>query len=650
MTGLRARACAVFFASIVATSAAAERLPDWVPSPDPALQPEAPDVPAVVLLRDVEITADPSGRIQTRMRVALRCFTAGCGDFASAHVPYLRGTQAVSDLRIVLASPEGAVRVIGKKDVIDAALDTDDLYDESRVAVLSAGRDVGPGFVVALEWMRSDSVGFPQHLVSLQDRLPVLRARCSVLLPAGWAVDAITFNHPPLEPRVAGPRTTWETSALPYRPDEPLAPPPDLTAPRIALTIRPAAGLQGATPPFGSWDDVGRWTSSLFDPASMPDDSVTARARELTSNAAGPRERFEAVARFVQGLTYVSIQMDLGRGGGYRPHAAAETLRRGYGDCKDKATLLRSLLRASGIDARPVLVSARDSTAVRREFPAAFWFDHVIVGVAGIEKRNGEPVVDAQGVGALLLFDPTDPFTPPGELPEALWDGLGLVAAPGSGALVRVPAGVARLERVVTGELGSDGSFRTKLSETGTGSSGESLRSLGRSATPEEVQKAVERWIARSLPGARVEGVDLGLAGPGPSLSVRLSGKLPGWQDNGKVNVLRAALVPFRNLPSLSAPVRRSPIAFPRRMFLARYQLRLPPHYAVSELPPPVHLNRSFGRYDMTVEEIDGTLAVTQELQFSGQTLPVERFAEARDFVQGILSSRSASLLLKRAW
>lgn len=637
-------------AALVATAAAAERLPDWVPPADPAYRPESVDVPAVVLFHEREILVDRSGSSETRERMALRCLTTACGEFAIARVPYLRGTQSVSDFRLFLSDPGGAVRVMRKKDVVDAAVDPDDLYDESRIAILSARREVVPGSIFASEWTRKDSNAFPQVFVVLQDRLPVLKVRCTVVLPGGWTVEGMTFNHPTLEARVAGPRTSWEAVGIAYRPDEPLAPPASSIAPELALTIHPAPGQEVGIPAFRSWEETGRWTSALFEPAAAPEKTVASRMRELAAKSGGPRERFEAAARFVQGLTYVSIQMDLGRGGGYRPRPAAETLRRGYGDCKDKVTLLRSLLAAAGIATRPVLVFSRDAGSVRREFPSPLWFDHVIVAVAGVEPRKGEPVVDAPGTVPLLLFDPTDPFTPPGQLSETLWGGLGLVASPEASALVTIPAGQTRVTRRVNGELASDGSFRARLVETGSGSSAESLRALSRRATRDETVRAVEAWMARSLPGVRMDGVDLSETPEGPSLEVNFSGRLPGWQDIGKIAVLRAVLIPLRGLPSLSTQARRSPVLFRPRSFAAEYRLRLPTRFSVSELPPPVKVERPFGRYAMKVEEGEGSLVVSQEMQLTGGTVPLERFAEARDFVQTILSSSDGLVVLKRAW
>ena len=64
---------------------------------------------------------------------------------------------------------------------------------------------------------------------------------------------------------------------------------------------------------------------------------------------------------------YIGIAFGVER---YQPHFAAEVLANQYGDCKDKHTLLASLLNAAGIKAYPALISTeRDIDA---EMPSAF--------------------------------------------------------------------------------------------------------------------------------------------------------------------------------------------------------------------------------------------------------------------------------------
>jgi transglutaminase-like putative cysteine protease len=55
----------------------------------------------------------------------------------------------------------------------------------------------------------------------------------------------------------------------------------------------------------------------------------------------------------VTGLRYVAVPLGVNS---HRPHAAANVLKNGFGDCKDKANLLNALLRAQGIAADLVLV------------------------------------------------------------------------------------------------------------------------------------------------------------------------------------------------------------------------------------------------------------------------------------------------------
>ncbi len=54
-------------------------------------------------------------------------------------------------------------------------------------------------------------------------------------------------------------------------------------------------------------------------------------------------------------MPLIGIAFGIGR---YQPHAADDVLTNNYGDCKDKQTLLASLLQASGITLYPALVNS----------------------------------------------------------------------------------------------------------------------------------------------------------------------------------------------------------------------------------------------------------------------------------------------------
>ena len=73
---------------------------------------------------------------------------------------------------------------------------------------------------------------------------------------------------------------------------------------------------------------------------------------------------------------YISLSFGVGR---FQPHAASDVLHNEYGDCKDKHTLLSSLLEASGYHASSVLINS--SRKIDADVPSPSQFDHVFTMV-----------------------------------------------------------------------------------------------------------------------------------------------------------------------------------------------------------------------------------------------------------------------------
>jgi transglutaminase-like putative cysteine protease/tetratricopeptide (TPR) repeat protein len=106
------------------------------------------------------------------------------------------------------------------------------------------------------------------------------------------------------------------------------------------------------------------------------------------------------------------------------PRPPAETLKRKYGDCKDKSTLLVAMLRAAGIPAYIALLRAGRGHDVAADLPGIGLFDHAIVFVPGSPE---------------LWLDATDEFARVGQLPLDDQGRLALVARPESTALTPTP-------------------------------------------------------------------------------------------------------------------------------------------------------------------------------------------------------------------
>ncbi|MCU1244712.1 MAG: transglutaminase domain protein, partial [Acidobacteria bacterium] len=106
------------------------------------------------------------------------------------------------------------------------------------------------------------------------------------------------------------------------------------------------------------------------------------------------------------------------------PRPPKEVLANKYGDCKDKATLLVSMLRHAGLPASVALLRAGADLDVNADLPGLGQFNHAIVYVEGSSP---------------MWVDPTDEFSPAGTVPVQDQGRLALIANPRTTALTQVP-------------------------------------------------------------------------------------------------------------------------------------------------------------------------------------------------------------------
>src|SRR5579872_3727991 len=139
---------------------------------------------------------------------------------------------------------------------------------------------------------------------------------------------------------------------------------------------------------FETWEQIGRWYASLEKDRRAPTSDVQAKAQELTHGLNSNIAKTEALYDFVaKNFRYVSLSLGVGR---YQPHAASDVLHDQYGDCKDKHTLLASLLQAEGLHAWSVLINS--SRKLDPDVPSPSQFDHVIT-MLPMAKGDGKEEV-----------------------------------------------------------------------------------------------------------------------------------------------------------------------------------------------------------------------------------------------------------------
>jgi tetratricopeptide (TPR) repeat protein len=135
---------------------------------------------------------------------------------------------------------------------------------------------------------------------------------------------------------------------------------------------------------FHSWAEVGAWYRSLEGSRTEPDADIRARVAALTVGKSTNEEKARVLYGFVGSqVRYIGVAFGVGR---YQPHTAGDVLSNQYGDCKDKTTLLISMLAAANIPADAVLIGA--SVTFNEAVPSPGSFNHAI----NLAHVDGKPV------------------------------------------------------------------------------------------------------------------------------------------------------------------------------------------------------------------------------------------------------------------
>lgn len=648
--------CGVLLLASVATPASpADEAPQWLQQAA-AIKVAAYDkeVPAVVLRKEQSVVVSPDGRLTTTTTYAVRILTRDGRGFADAVELYLSKSGKVNEMRAWLIRPNGLVKKYGKDETADRILNANDIYDEYRVREIDATNDADVGVVFGYQSTSEERPLFNQDIWRFQDRLPTLESRYSLTLPAGWRAASMTFNHEKIEPSVNGTTYAWELRDL-----APIKPEP--ASPRInSLTAQVAINyFEGGTGPstgsktFETWAQVSRWASDLHEPQVIPDQAVAAKARELTAGLKTELDQIRAIGHFVQNLQYVSIDIGVGRGNGYRPHAASQVLAKAYGDCKDKANLMRSMLRAININAYPVVIYSGDPNRVREEWASPYQFNHCIIAVKVSDETVGPTVITNDKLGRLLIFDATDPNTKVGDLPDHEQGSLALLVAGEEGQLLRMPTlppEASAFDRQADVVMTSEGSITATVREQSNGQAAADSRRMFRGLSTAQYLKLIEGWISTGATGAkvsRVEPKDNSEAGRF-DLDVDFTASSYAQIMQNRLLVFKPVIVSRQDSLYLTEPTRKHPIMLDALNFSETVRVKLPAGFEVDELPDPLKLDASFGSYKTTYAVKDGELVFTRALAQRAGLIPVAEYETVRRFFERIRAAEQSPVVLAR--
>jgi len=626
--------------------------PEWMRAAARTTLPTyAPETKAVMLLDEQITTVKDNGEIRTTYRRAYKILRPEGRYLARVVVPFDAETK-ITFLKAWAIPAQGKDFEVKEKDAVERAL-YDDLYSDNKEKVLEIpGAD--PGNVIGYEFEQRRRPTVLQDVWFFEDLLPVRQARFTLLLPPGWEYQSVWMNHAKQEPAAAGENAwRWELQDLQAVEEQDSMPPWRAVAGWMAVSYFPKGGDRSGKA-VGTWDDVGRWFSSLASGRRQITPAIQAKVRELT--AAGPTvlEKMRALSSYVQrDIRYVSIQIGIG---GYQPHMASDIFTNRYGDCKDKATLLSTMLKEIGVDSYYVLIHT-DRGMVQPEFPTPLTFNHAILAIVlppGTPLQNLYGVTDHPKLGKLLFFDPTDDMTPLGYVPWTLQANAGLLVTAAGGELTKLPLQAPATNRLLrTGklELSAAGRLSGEVQEVREGASAISRRAAFISSEKGDRKKMVEEFLAGYLTGflltsAEVENLDKF----DQNLILRYRFVADRYAKTaGNMLLLRPRVVGQKSSAIMEGEERKYPVEFRNATLESdQFEITLPAGYKVEELPPPVELDYGFAEYRSKMEMKGNVLSYWREYKLKEVMIGKEKLDTLKKFFRQVAADERFNAVLQR--
>jgi hypothetical protein len=480
------------------TAARADHPPEWLRIPAPGdLLPAG--VSAWILTQEEKVTQISEETVTYRYRKAIMVFSEAGAKQAVFSIPFTAGSAAVVSSKAWAMSPDGKkCREFGGNEFVIASTSVSSwMWDLSKMVYFDADKYLQPGWIVAYEVViKSDSTPFDIDW-SPRESLPVRFASLQLLPMAGGSVKwkAFSADLPAPVPVGNGGGQSWTASNLaPYDEDIPEGMEHNSMDLRAYLLATPGESKK--------WADVVRLARAQMDPKEILTPSLDALDKEKIG-VGGLWTRIQPICAFVQKeITYLSLTIDSDSMAGYRPHAASDVCDNRYGDCKDKATLLCTLLHGINVEAHVMIVSSGAPRTNTVDWPSAY-FNHAIVAILCKEPPpEGATSVRMNGVD-YLLFDPTDDQVPFGLLPMDDTGGEGLILAPGVTSTVTIPAfpaDVVTISSKVRTVLAADGSGEVDLTEQRFGLIAAEASARDNTQSFAERAGSLEKRIQRRVP------------------------------------------------------------------------------------------------------------------------------------------------------
>ncbi|HKU25365.1 MAG TPA: DUF3857 domain-containing protein [Candidatus Sulfotelmatobacter sp.] len=613
---------------------------------------------AVLLYSERSINVQSMDKIKSRVRMVYKILRPSGREYGIAMV-WFNPHRKITALRGWCIPAQGKDYEVKDKEALEISLPRiagSELISDVKDKMLQIPA-ADPGNVVGYEYEEEEQPMVLQDTWMLQHEIPARELHYSLQLPSGWEYKASWINYPEIKPAQAGNNQwEWVVNDVKGIRTEQRMPPIVGVAGQVVLSFFPAGGA--ALTGFSNWTEMGKWYSNLTNGRRDASPEIITQVKSLTSSSPSTLAKIKALAQFVQhDIRYVAIELGIG---GFQPHPATDIFSHHYGDCKDKATLLSSMLKQIGVESFYVVIND-ERGAVTPQSPATIGvFNHAILAIqlpASASDPSLVATVEHPRYGKLLYFDPTNELTPFGEIGGYLQENYGLLVTSDGGELVELPRQLpARNSIVRAGKLTLDrsGALRGQVDETRMGDRASAERWRLRTVTQNsEKIKPIEDLLAGSLSLFHITQASI--------TNLNLMDQPFGFhyefvvenyaKDMGGLLLVRPRILGVKASGILETKEpRQFPIEFEGPSHDSdTFDITIPAGYVVDDIPPPVDADYSFASYHAKTEVKDNQIHYSRTFEVKELSVPVSRAGELKKFYRIIAGDERNTVVLRTA-
>ncbi len=600
---------------------------------------EYPDADVVILFNHFSHDVLPTGQSRyTTHQVVKIMNERGIQKYGDIAIPYQPNSQNIGVNIARTIAPDGTVHLPPDEafnDVTPPGLLSRNLYSDTMWRVISMV-GLAPGVCIEYQVTLEDKIervtGQKTWVTgdyNFQSTEKTLETAFALRIPQDYHLQWKTDNFE-IEPEISYQEDgivlyIWrygETSALKLEEGMPHI---NDIAPRLSFSS------------IGTWNDVYTWYKALAKGRYAPDVRLQKTVEELTESLTTEADIIRTLYYFVsRQIRYVGIE--LGEGA-YQPSPATEVLQKQYGDCKDKTTLLISMLDLVGIKAYPVMLSVSPYQRVDTTMPTLSQFNHLIAAIP-TDSNN------------YIWLDPTSTTCSYGDLPYTNQGRTGLLIGDTHGTFVDIPIFPAESNQLVSETelwVNSDGSAMGKVRLHMTGQYSLDARWKYQQVHRTELKKNFATELSGQFPNIHITSATVSEV---DNLNIPIKVSIEFEVDDYVKHFDNKLLLPlpideFGGYAEIFAAAERIyplDLSYPMKLEKS-IQIHLPDGVR-AVLPDDVKSDTGFAAMERVYRQHENLVSYRLIFTLKQRTIPAAAYVEAKKFFNMLATEDSSHLLL----